>query len=109
MAIVRTTTKDVGNTTPNGAVPTKTKPVAGRSAPVLPNRNIAQRPANASSFFRDTVTELYKVKWPTREEVRSGTIVTVGLLVFFAIYIFGADSIVSWLFHVLGLYVSPPK
>ena len=106
MAIVRTTTKDVGNSAPNGqTVPTKTRPVAGRNAPVLPNRNVAQRPANAGSFLAETRAELYKVKWPTREEVRSGTIVTVGLLVFFALYIFGADFIVNWLFHVLGLGV----
>jgi len=85
------------------------RPVAGRSAPVLPNRTLAPRPANAGSFIEETRTELYKVKWPTREEVRSGTIVTIGLLVFFAFYIFGADYIVNWLFHVLGLYVSAPS
>lgn len=110
MAIVRTTTKDVGNTAPNGQVtPTKSKPFAGRNAPVLPNRTQVVRPANAGSFIAETRAELLKVKWPTREEVRSGTIVTIGLLVFFAFFIFGADAIVNWLFHALGLYVSAPS
>ncbi len=107
MAIVRTTTKDVSNTSPNGQAPTtRTKPVTGRNAPVLPNRTLAPRPANAGSFLAETRAELYKVKWPTREEVRSGTIVTIGLLVFFAFYIFGADYIVAHLFQLLGLGVS---
>jgi preprotein translocase subunit SecE len=105
MAIVRTTTKDTGTTT--SVTPDKTKPVAGRAAPVLPNRTLAPRPNNAGSFIAETRAELLKVKWPTREEVRSGTIVTIGLLVFFALFIFGADTIVKWLFDVLGLYVSP--
>ena len=105
MAIVRTTTKDVGTTTP--ATPDKTKPVAGRAAPVLPNRTIAPRPNNAGSFIAETRAELLKVKWPTRDEVRSGSIVTIGLLVFFALFIFGADTVVTWLFDVLGLYSSP--
>jgi preprotein translocase SecE subunit len=107
MAIVRTTTKDTSTTT--SVTPDKTKPVAGRATPVLPNRTVAPRPGNAGSFIAETRAELLKVKWPTREEVRSGSIVTIGLLVFFAFYIFGADYIVNWLFHALGLYVSPPS
>lgn len=107
MAIVRTTTKDSSTTT--SVAPDKTKPVAGRAAPVLPNRTLAPRSGNAGSFFAETRAELLKVKWPTRDEVRSGTIVTIGLLVFFAFFIFGADTVVTWLFNVLGLYGSAPS
>jgi preprotein translocase SecE subunit len=108
MAIVRTTTKDNGATesTPSRAVPTK--PNSARPGGVgLSQRAQATRPGNAGTFIAETRAELNKVKWPTREEVQSGTIVTVGLLIFFAIYIFGADYIVGWLFEALGFTSTP--
>jgi preprotein translocase SecE subunit len=97
MAIVRTTSKETSTT---GAAPPAVKPkspaqapqrVAGRSVP-----GRATQPTTAADrgqFFSDVKTELRRVVWPSRETVRSGVIVTIGLLVFFALYIFGLDVI----------------
>jgi preprotein translocase SecE subunit len=56
------------------------------------------------SMINDTRAELNRVVWPTLEEVRSGTIVTVGLLIFFGLYIFVLDYAAEWLFHAMGMY-----
>ena len=100
MAIVRTTTRDSDTTK---VVPGQTKNAPPRSAAGVNRASVSGRPASPGTFIQDTRTELAKVKWPTRDEVQNGTIVTVGLLIFFALCIFGADSVVGWLFHALGL------
>jgi preprotein translocase SecE subunit len=56
------------------------------------------------SLISDTRAELNRVVWPTLEEVRSGTIVTIGLLIFFGLYIFVLDYAAEWLFHAMGMY-----
>ena len=132
MAIVRTTPKETntGGTGPNGsgagasagatAAPldrtrsvlqqAPARPVTRQpgARPIAPGRT--QTPAQTggapSAFLNDTITELRRVVWPTRAEVQAGTIVTIGLLIFFALYIFGLDYITNWLFHAIGLY--PP-
>lgn len=98
MAIVRTTSKETGTT---GSAPPSVRPKApdnnasrlanGRA---MSNRAVSPaNPANSGQFLADTRKELSRVVWPTREEVRSGTIVTIGLLLFFALYIFGLDLV----------------
>jgi len=104
MAIVRTTTSP-GESTPDPKKSVSARP-ADRAAPSRPGtRTVAPtRPGNAGQFLSETQTELRRVVWPTRTEVRNGTIVTIGLLVFFAMYIFGLDYIAENLFKLLGLY-----
>lgn len=96
MAIVRTTPRETG-TTGSGPPVTKNAPQApqrgGRNLPQRASRPGASKPINSGDFVRDVRTELGRVTWPTREEVRAGVIVTIGLLVFFAFYIFGLDYI----------------
>ena len=104
MAIVRTTTRDSDT---SKVAPGQTKTAPPRSASGVNRASVSGRPASPGTFIQETRTELTKVKWPTRDEVQSGTIVTIGLLLFFALYIFGADYIVSWLFHALGLSITP--
>jgi preprotein translocase SecE subunit len=118
MAIVRTTRKETNTT---GAAPPATKAKAtvkpaGRAASPLErrggvqNRTIAQpKSGDAGRFINETTTELRRVVWPTREQVRAGTVVTIGLLIFFAIYIFALDYVANWLFHALGLYPPPAR
>lgn len=132
MAIVRTTPKETNSTGPgpngngtaaNGSATApidKTKSVVQQSAkaparpaggrPMVANR--AQVPVKApgspSTFLNDTMAELRRVVWPTKIEVQAGTIVTIGLLIFFSVYIFGLDLIANWLFHALGLYPNTP-
>ena len=94
MAIVRTTPRETGTT---GSAPpvVKNAPQApqrgGRNLPSRPG--VSSKPVNSGDFVRDVRTELGRVTWPTREEVRAGVIVTIGLLIFFAFYIFGLDYI----------------
>lgn len=118
MAIVRTTPKE---TSSGGAAPAETTP---RSVPARPAAPAVARPVglrarslrpqtgqavNPQTFLSDTVSELKKVVWPTREAVSGGTIVTIGLLIFFSAYIFALDALASWIFTILGLYPPTPK
>ena len=61
-------------------------------------------PSDPRTFINETLAELKRVVWPTNEEVRSGTIVTVGLLIFFSFYIFVLDQLAEELFTALGFY-----
>ena len=122
MAIVKTTTRETGKTGSAGeSTPTvpldKTKSVVrqGGSPTGRPTRTpgVIQRPQQGTSkpaspkdFVSDTITELKRVVWPTKEERISGTIVTIGLLIFFAIYIAGLDSLARVIFVGLGILPS---
>ena len=64
----------------------------------------AGSPSDPRTFINETLAELKRVVWPTNEEVRSGTIVTVGLLIFFSFYIFVLDQLAEKLFTALGFY-----
>ena len=78
-----------------------------RSAGV-PMRQAAPTSSQASpkDFFNDTVNELKRVDWPTREERNAGTIVTIGLLIFFSLYILGLDTAARYIFIALGILPS---
>jgi preprotein translocase subunit SecE len=112
MAIVRTTSKETSTT---GAAPPAVKPKAPAQTPqrvagrTLPGRT-AQPTTSAErgQFFSDVKAELRRVTWPSRETVRSGVIVTIGLLVFFALYIFGLDVIAGRLFEAVFTTGSTP-
>jgi preprotein translocase subunit SecE len=103
MAIVKTTASG-GNVpeknNPSNTSPARPTPRAGGGVGV---RQGAQ-PTDRKAFVHDTVAELKRVVWPTREQVRSGVIVTIGLLVFFSLYIFGLDRLFNAIFTALGLY-----
>ncbi len=81
--------------------PTRSAGVPMRQAPVSSSQ------ASPKDFVNDTMTELKKVDWPTRQERSAGTIVTIGLLIFFALYIFGLDYGARHLFVALGIL--PPN
>jgi preprotein translocase subunit SecE len=101
MAIVRTTSKENGTT---GSAPPNVRPKspspARQTAPGRPApRTLAQRAATPGTqasngqFISDVKAELKRVHWPTKDEVRNGVIVTILLLAFFALYIFGLDYV----------------
>jgi preprotein translocase subunit SecE len=52
-------------------------------------------------FFRESVQELKKVKWPTRKELISYTLVTVGTVAFIGVYFFLLDLGISELVSVI--------
>jgi len=125
MAIVKTTNKqtNTSGSTPNGTngnTPEtkpvdRTKsvvnqggaPVVRRPAPAVragQRGGVQTAPAARGSFVKETIAELQKVVWPTREQVQSGTIVTIGLLIVFGLYISGLDYVVETVFTSLGLF-----
>ena len=123
MAIVKTTTRETGKSgsagesTPTAKPIDRTKSVVrqGGSPSARPTRTPGvinrpqqgtSKPAGPKDFVNDTITELKRVQWPTKEERVSGTIVTIGLLLFFAIYIAGLDSLARVVFVGLGILPS---
>jgi preprotein translocase subunit SecE len=52
-------------------------------------------------FLRDVRAEMKRVSWPTANEVRNTTIITLVAVIFFAIYLFAVDQGLSRL--ILGL------
>jgi preprotein translocase subunit SecE len=59
-----------------------------------PRTGFFQRTAQ---FLRDTRAEMRRVSWPTANEVKNTTIITLIAVVFFAIYLFGVDRVWSFL------------
>jgi len=52
-------------------------------------------------FLREVRTEMEKVSWPGRDEVRAATIVIIVLVILLAVFIGGVDFLVS---RFLGLF-----
>ncbi|MGQ9897375.1 MAG: preprotein translocase subunit SecE [Acidobacteriota bacterium] len=46
-------------------------------------------------FLHDTRAELKNVVWPTREEVYDTTLVVIGIVVFFGLFLWGVDVVVT--------------
>ncbi|RYX83509.1 preprotein translocase subunit SecE [bacterium] len=127
MAIVRTTPRETGNGENSGESPSqgisrpvdRTKSVVNQGGrpqarparvpgqmarPVSAQQQIAQ--GGPRNFWNDTLVELKRVDWPTKEERAAGTIVTIGMLVFFALFITGLEYAVSHLFQ--AAHILPP-
>jgi preprotein translocase subunit SecE len=63
-----------------------------------PRTGLFQR---TSQFLRDTRAEMRRVSWPSANEVKNTTIITLIAVVFFAIYLFGVDRVWSFLIEHL--------
>jgi preprotein translocase subunit SecE len=46
-------------------------------------------------FIRDVRAELKRVSWPTANEVKNTTIITLVAVVFFAVYLFAVDRVLA--------------
>ena len=79
-----------------------TRPTRSAGAPIRQNP-VSSSQATPKDFVNDTLAELKRVDWPTREQRNAGTIVTIGLLVFFALYILGLDTAARYIFIALGI------
>lgn len=120
MAIVKTTSRETGSGSESGdskevvktSDPTKSVVNQGGQPLVRPTRSVGAplrqpssvgAPTGPKTFVNDTLAELKRVDWPTKEERNAGTIVTIGLLIFFALYITGLDTAARYLFIALGI------
>jgi preprotein translocase subunit SecE len=52
-------------------------------------------------YIRDTRAEMRRVTWPTANEVKNTTIITLIAVVFFALYLFGVDRVWAFLIEHL--------
>jgi preprotein translocase subunit SecE len=52
-------------------------------------------------YFKETVTEMKKVTWPSKDELIGSTIVTVFVTVIMAVFIFGVDQGLSALIAIV--------
>jgi len=48
-------------------------------------------------FLHDTRAEMRRVSWPTANEVKNTTIITLVAVIFFALYLFGVDRVWAFL------------
>jgi preprotein translocase subunit SecE len=49
------------------------------------------------TYFEETVMELKKVSWPSKDEIRGSTVVVIITSIILAAFTFGVDSTLSWL------------
>ncbi len=54
-----------------------------------------------AKFLNDVKTEMAKVSWPTRPELINSTMIVAVVSIFFTIFIFSADYILSWIMRFL--------
>jgi len=58
-----------------------------------------------TQFLRDTRAEMRRVSWPTPNEVKNTTIITLIAVVFFAVYLFGVDRVWAFLIEHLRTWL----
>ena len=59
----------------------------------------------SAQFLRDTRAEMRRVSWPSANEVKNTTIITLIAVVFFAIYLFAVDRVWSFLIEHLRTWM----
>lgn len=89
---------------PGGAPPKKTErrtvPPGGGDRGGRSARVVTAAPgfiARTAQFLRDVRAEMRRVSWPTANEVRNTTIITLIAVIFFAIYLFLVDRVWAFL------------
>lgn len=55
-----------------------------------------------AQFLRDVRAEMKRVSWPSANDVRNTTIITLIAVIFFAIYLFAVDQIWAFLLTQLN-------
>ncbi len=57
--------------------------------------------AKISGYLSDVTTEMRKVTWPKRKELVNNTVVTLLASVALALFIFGADRVISFILDII--------
>jgi len=82
-------------------------PAVPESAPVVRRERKPAAQHNAGfitrlrQFLHDTRAEMRRVSWPTANEVKNTTIITLIAVIFFALYLFGVDRVWAYLIEHL--------
>ena len=53
------------------------------------------------AYIEEVVTEIRKANWPKRKELVSNTVITLIASVALALFIFGADRVISFVLDVI--------
>ena len=61
--------------------------------------------ARTGQFIRDTRAEMRRVSWPSANEVKNTTIITLIAVIFFALYLFGVDRVWAFLIERLRTWL----
>lgn len=64
-------------------------------------RGLTGAPGRITQFLRDVRAEMKRVSWPSFNEVKNTTIITLIAVIFFAVYLFAVDQGLSRL--ILGI------
>ena len=59
--------------------------------------SLVERAGAARSFLGEVRTEIGKVTWPNRNEVRGTTIIVLITVFFFGFYLYGLDVVMSYI------------
>lgn len=57
--------------------------------------------AKATKFLQEVRTEMSKVSWPTRQELKGQTWIVILVSLFFALFIYVVDHLLSWLLNLI--------
>ena len=88
-----------------GEPPSKSKSGSGGSKAAKQRAGTPGFPARTATFVRDTRAEMRRVSWPTANEVKNTTIITLVAVVFFALYLFGVDRVWAFLIDHLRVWL----
>jgi preprotein translocase SecE subunit len=57
-----------------------------------------------TGFLTKVKAEFAKVVWPTNDELRNSTLITLMVTVFFVLFVWGADTVISvfarWIYSI---------
>jgi preprotein translocase subunit SecE len=70
-----------------------------KSAPAKARDNVTGWWQNSRSFFAEVRNEMKRVTWPTKKEVYATTFVVILTSIFFGVYLWGIDLLLSRLVH----------
>ncbi len=57
--------------------------------------------ARMKKYFKDTKSELKKVTWPSKEQLKQNTIVIITFIIIVGVFLFAIDMLFSWLSSLL--------
>lgn len=77
--------------------------VTQKAAPPATAPNLDASKEKAGNFLNETLVELKKTTWPTKEEATRLTLVVVGVIVILGVYMGVLDALLSFLVHRFSL------
>ncbi len=63
--------------------------------------NNSKKTTKKSGILEETRVELRKVTWPTGEELLKNTTLVLTVVIFFALLVWGLDTVLSWALSLL--------